>query len=910
MRKRFPIVPAFTPVACLLILIAATGAAAQNLPNRYVIPGHRSGSELVLANLSVVPVDTEVRLFSLAGAELGKVFFNIAGNTVARLDSATFGPGPGMLVVNSSGPLGVVGTLGATGGENVAAALESNLLIIPFLPASSEKVELTLFNSDPLPVPALIWAVAEDGTVVSTAQTTVPANGSVSALVNSFVPQAGADRHGEVSYLLIRALSNAVSPPRKLHAQARISQFSDPGVSPAVISSSAQVSPMLPFFMIGGGFATTVQVVNPSDMDAYVSVVALSTTGRLVSVRGFQLPANGSRRETLEDVGGTGAEIVTGSIQVTSDIPVLATETIANLGRGAFVLRPAEPANTNFAFSYRNKAPSSVTNLGFYNHNAANATVRLRSISDNGILDDYVSLTLAPSQSLVRPVEEMLTGASSRGFVYVTSDVPIFVSAVESSADRTSLVNVPAMHSQPGFIPPNPTVFRISGSIRFVGNPLAGVRVQLTGAVSRTVTTDKFGSYTFERVPAGQYRVEPSTAGFVFSPLSRPVTVTADDTGGHDFESTPVGSIINSVQPSGIVGGSPNTVITVSGEPFDETTVIVFEQAVLATTLVAGSPPTLRATIPASALVTLRETSLSVRRTAAGFVVFSAPFRFVIGSAAPQLTSLGNVQQPLVAGASGFSMAVNGSGYLPGATVWINGVARESSLESPTTLRVAISSEELARPNVLTVTVLNPSPTVGPSNALSVIVNSPMPVLSTISPATIAAQLSSNAASLSITVTGSSFIAGATVLLDNVGIPTQFVSSTVLTAVIPASLLQASGTFQVTVRNPEPSLGSSAAASFVVVSPEPILASIVPGSVQFDPVRAVPVAITLRGDNFAANSIFDFQAPCGSVFVVDRINAQTAVVTTTYQCPGTYRVRVGNPPPGGGISQTLSFTVN
>jgi len=908
MRQRFPFVPAFTPVACLLILLAVTGAVAQDLPNRYVIPGYRSGSELVLANLSVVPVDTEVQLFSLAGSELGRVFFNIGGNTVVRLDAATFGLGPGMLVVNSSGPLGVVGTLGATGGENVAAAVESNLSIIPFLPATSDKVELTLFNTDPLPVPALIWAVAEDGTVVSTAQTTVPANGSVSALVSSFVPQAGADRHGEVSYLVIRALSNALSPPRKLHAQARISQFSDPGVSPAVISSSAQVSPVLPFFMIGGGFATTVQVINPSDMDAAVSLVALSTTGRLVSVKGFSLPANGSRRETLEDVPGQGAEIVTGSIQVISNIPVLATETIAS-DRGAFVLRPAEPADTNFAFSYRNRAPASVTNLGLYNHNAVNATVRLRSISDNGILDDYILLTLAPSQSLVRPVEEMLTSASSRGFIYVTSDVPIFVSAVESSAARTSLVNLPAMHSQPGFIPPNPTVFRISGSIRFVGNPLAGARVQLTGPISRTVATDKFGSYTFERVPPGQYRVEPTIAGFVFSPLSRSVTVTADDTGAHDFESTPVGSIINGVQPSGIIGGSPDTVITVSGEPFDETSVIIFEGNVLATAL-AGSPPTLRATIPASALVTLRETSLSVRRTAAGFVVFSEPFKYVIGSAAPQLSSLGNFPQPLLAGASGFSMTINGSGYLQGATVLINGVVRESTVDSPTTLRVAISDEELVRPTALTVTVVNPSPTVGPSNALTVNVNSPMPVLSSISPNSTPVRLSANAASLPITVTGASFIAGAVVLMNNVQVPTQFISSTSLTAVIPASLLQASGTFQVSVRNPEPSLGGSGAASFVVVNAEPVLISIEPGSVQFDPVRPVPASITLRGDNFAANSVFDFQAPCGSVFVVDRINGQTAVVTTTYQCPGIYRVRVGNPPPGGGISQTLSFTVN
>jgi IPT/TIG domain len=80
------------------------------------------------------------------------------------------------------------------------------------------------------------------------------------------------------------------------------------------------------------------------------------------------------------------------------------------------------------------------------------------------------------------------------------------------------------------------------------------------------------------------------------------------------------------------------------------------------------------------------------------------------------------------------------------------------------------------------------------------------PVISSISPATINA----TASSTNITVNGSNFLSGSTVNLDTLQLATQFVSSTQLTATVPAAPEITAGVHNVTVVNPSPSGGQSA----------------------------------------------------------------------------------------------------
>jgi hypothetical protein len=83
----------------------------------------------------------------------------------------------------------------------------------------------------------------------------------------------------------------------------------------------------------------------------------------------------------------------------------------------------------------------------------------------------------------------------------------------------------------------------------------------------------------------------------------------------------------------------------------------------------------------------------------------------------------------------------------------------------------------------------------------------PTPVLTGISPS------STNLGNFTLTVTGSSFVSGAQVLLGGTALPTTYLSSTKLTATGNAT---SAGTFSVTVLNPDPGSSSSSAQNFTV----------------------------------------------------------------------------------------------
>jgi hypothetical protein len=94
----------------------------------------------------------------------------------------------------------------------------------------------------------------------------------------------------------------------------------------------------------------------------------------------------------------------------------------------------------------------------------------------------------------------------------------------------------------------------------------------------------------------------------------------------------------------------------------------------------------------------------------------------------------------------------------------------------------------------------------------------PLPVLTSISPTSAVA----GAPDFTLTVNGSSFISSSTVRWNGADRTTTFVSSTQLTAAISASDIAAAGSASVTVFNPTPGGGTSAAMTFTITAPTPI----------------------------------------------------------------------------------------
>jgi hypothetical protein len=82
----------------------------------------------------------------------------------------------------------------------------------------------------------------------------------------------------------------------------------------------------------------------------------------------------------------------------------------------------------------------------------------------------------------------------------------------------------------------------------------------------------------------------------------------------------------------------------------------------------------------------------------------------------PRLTAVAPASA--TAGGAGFTLTVSGTGFLEGATVRWNGVAKPTTLVSSTELRASISADDMASAGTAAITVVNPGMEAAPSNAL------------------------------------------------------------------------------------------------------------------------------------------------------------------------------------------------
>jgi hypothetical protein len=91
-----------------------------------------------------------------------------------------------------------------------------------------------------------------------------------------------------------------------------------------------------------------------------------------------------------------------------------------------------------------------------------------------------------------------------------------------------------------------------------------------------------------------------------------------------------------------------------------------------------------------------------------------------------------------------------------------------------------------------------------------------------------------------------------------------------------------------------------------VPNPAPLITAILPSS---SVVSQPPQALTVTGSNFVPSSIVTFGNVVHSAVYVKPTQLNISLSTAEMSAPGTYAVFVTNPPPGGGASNTLTFTI-
>ena len=170
-------------------------------------------------------------------------------------------------------------------------------------------------------------------------------------------------------------------------------------------------------------------------------------------------------------------------------------------------------------------------------------------------------------------------------------------------------------------------------------------------------------------------------------------------------------------------------------------------------------------------------------------------------------------------------------------------------------------------------------------------------------------------AAFTLTINGTNFVAASMVNFGAVA-PTTFVNSTQLTAAIPASSIASAGMSAVRVTNPAPGGGTSNAISFTVTSstnPVPMISSMFPSCVpageQF--VNSINNQVTISGLNFVASSVVQWNGSDRPTTLdpnsLDKI-ITAQISASDIASPGTATVTVFNPAPGGGTSNSVTFT--
>jgi hypothetical protein len=356
---------------------------------------------------------------------------------------------------------------------------------------------------------------------------------------------------------------------------------------------------------------------------------------------------------------------------------------------------------------------------------------------------------------------------------------------------------------------------------------------------------------------------------------------------------------ISSISPSTAVAGSGGFTLTITGTNFVTNSVVRWNGSDRTTGFVSST--VLTATIPASDVATAGTASVTVFNPApGGGTSNTATFTIQASNPAPTITTIS--PSTTVAGSGGFTLTITGTNFVNGSVVRWNGSDRTTGFVSSTVLTATIPASDVATAGTASVTVFNPAPGGGTSNTAPFTITNPAPTITTISPATAVA----GSGGFTLTITGTNFVNSAKVRWNGSDRPTTFVSSTQLTAAIPASDVATAGTANVTVFNPAPGGGTSNTATFTITNPLPTISSISPATVV---TGSGGFTLTITGTNFVNSSVVRWNGSDRPTTFVSSTQLTAAIPASDVATAGTANVTVFNPAPGGGESGAVTFTI-
>jgi hypothetical protein len=179
----------------------------------------------------------------------------------------------------------------------------------------------------------------------------------------------------------------------------------------------------------------------------------------------------------------------------------------------------------------------------------------------------------------------------------------------------------------------------------------------------------------------------------------------------------------------------------------------------------------------------------------------------------------------------------------------------------------------------------------------------PVPAINALSPSS----ASTGTAAFTLQVNGTNFVPASVVQWNGSSRTTSYGSVAQLTAAITAADIATAGIASVTVVNPSPGGGTSAAANFTINDPVPSITSLSPPS---SVAGGSAFTLTLNGNDFISTSTVQWNGTTFPTLYGSATQLTAAIPAAATAFPGTANVTVANPAPGGGSSSAANFTIS
>jgi hypothetical protein len=679
------------------------------------------------------------------------------------------------------------------------------------------------------------------------------------------------------------------------------------------ISATELRASILASDILNGGSAT-VTVFNPTPAGgvsnaltltinfAPPAITALSPVSAVAGGPAFQLTVIGTNFAPGSVVRWNGQDRVTQFISVTELVIQVPASDIANVGSATISVFSPPPGGglsneVTFNITEASRPLPRITTISPNNAAAGGADFTLTVNGQNFVSDSVVRWNGSPRPTMFVNSTALTAQISAADIAAAgTASVTVFTPPAGGGESNAAVFTINA--------PPNPVpvITSLSPASVGAGGPAFTLTVNGTGFVVGSVaqvnganrqTTVVSATQLTVQITAEEIAVSGSVAIRVFNPepgggISNQVELTV---------ANPVPTI-TSLNPNVVAEGSGTFVLAVNGTNFIFGAQILINNVPRITNF---SPTQLTTTIQASEVVTPTTLNVQVVNPAPGggtsnTVALEVRRRNPI----PRINSIS--PETVSAGGPGFVLIVNGTGFAQGSVARVNGQDRQTDFVSETSLAVQIPASDIATGGTLAITVFNPSPGGGTSNPATLMINNPAPRITSISPDAAAA----GSSAFTLIVNGSGFVTNSVVRFAGNDLQTSFVTSSQLSAVVPASSLGGAATVPVTVFNPAPGGGTSNSANFSITNPTPVIANIAPDQA----LAAGPsFTLTVNGSGFVSGLVVRVNGQDRQTNFVNGTQLTATILASDIVAGGTLNITVASPAPGGATSNTVPLAV-